>query len=168
MLHEHPEDPAALVVGDGGVAAAVAVDFGHRTLFIHASIGGVTELNFAHERLPRAVAAELPEETRCGEVRHSFTQDIATRCVTRGEDVAPPLVRGFVCHDQERCVLLSTWLGQESNGFAEDDVGREALRVAGKTWELADAELLPRVRPEPFRIPLMRAVERFEHGGNVE
>ena len=168
MLHEHPEDPTALVVGHGAVATAVTVDLRHWAFFVHPAAVGVGELDFAHERLPRAVATQLPEETRCGEVRHSFTQDVATRCFARWKDVAPPLVCGFMCNDHERCVLLSTGLCQESDGLAEDYVCWKALCIAGEPWEFADAELLPRVRPEPLGVPLMRAIECFQHRWHIE
>lgn len=93
---------------------------------------------------------------------HPLGENVAARSFSRSQNVSPPLVSGFMGRHQEGDVRLRVAAGEEADPLGKSDVGGKALGVRGKTRELAQFELLPRIRTEPLGIVFPGRVDASE------
>ena len=91
---------------------------------------------------------------------HPSREDIPALGLSRRQDVPPPLVRCLVSRDLEGEVDGGAVARQEADPLGERDIGGKALGIRGEVGKLAELQLLPGVREEPFRVVLAGGVQQ--------
>ena len=101
LIQEHPEDPGALVVGDGVITVMAAVDLDEGTLRVGMPVLRVIRFQASGEVDAGTWPLGLLEKEHRREVGHPFREDIPAWAFSRRQDVSPPLVRSLVSRDLE-------------------------------------------------------------------
>ena len=170
LFHQHEEDPAAPVVDECGVAGPGTVHLVQRAFPVWIPLLHILALELGHQRAAGFHAPHLLHQHRGRIVGHAFGKHIATRSLAWREDVAPPLVRRLVRHDEIHRVRFAFFRlqGQKADRLAEGDVAGEALGIARQTGELGQPQRLPRVGVKPCAVMLAGGIQNLRHALRVE
>ncbi len=114
---EHPEDPASLVVSDGIVSVARAVNPNQFALRVDDPAIVVALLEPLAELDALFRSPHLIEEQDGREVRRSFGEDVPVGAVSRCQQSTPPLVGSLVSGHHKRSVDSRIGFGQKPHTF---------------------------------------------------
>ncbi len=96
---------------------------------------------------------------------HALEQNVRAGSHPRGEEMSPPLMRGFVHGDHRGEIDAPARFlapGQEADPFGERDVGGKPAGASGVVGKLAEPQLFPWIGPEPLGEATPRHLERLQ------